>query len=430
MGNNVTYIEPTWAFLPKQLQALDSIDKKEFTLYSGAVGAGKTLLLAHAAIRTCINNPRCKGIIGSLTYTQLKNVVFTVFKEELWKYQDLLNKNGIPVTLIKAKSESHGKMEVTFFNDSKIYFLSMEKEEKIRGYTIDFFMLDEPIEIDDTCFDQLIARKRGQVLPHTFGLLTTNPGAQTHWLYKRFYKTTSENYHHIDTNTYDNVFLKDSYIKGMEEAYDADWIKRFLKGHWGAFEGQIYKAFNLEKHIGDYQNIEFKYYLAGVDWGNRNPSCILTLGVTKDREVCVVNEYYAARKTSKEVADKMKMLDKMYEYKRIFVDPSTPDLILQMRQQHLPAQKGDNHVEDGIGKVRSLFERDQIHVDKSCKNLILELQSYRYDRNQTGKNENERPLKKDDHSCDALRYGIYTSKVFKRSASYGVVNTRLWNLLG
>jgi PBSX family phage terminase large subunit len=405
-------------FLPKQLDAMRAIKEYSFTVYSGAVAAGKTLLLAHAAIRTCINNPYSKGIIGSLTYTQLSNVVFTVFKEELGKYQDLLNKNNVPINLIKNISESYGKMKIEFFNGSIIYFLAMDKEEKLRGYTIDFFCLDEPIEIDEKVFDQLIARLRGKNLKHTYALLTTNPGAETHWIYQKFYTKHRDRgkYYHIDTNSYENVFLPKGYIENMEATYDEDWKRRFLDGNWGAFEGQIYKNFSEKKHVVDGRKYEsqFKYYIAGVDFGIRNPTCILTIGVTKDKTAVVVDEYYKNEETSTKIARKIKELDKKYSYRKIFIDPSALDLITQCKELHLPAEKADNHVEPGIAKVKSMFQREQVLIDRHCRNLIRELQAYRYIKDKNNQNSPEKPMKIDDHAPDALRYGVYSFKIFKR----------------
>ncbi|RLG44652.1 MAG: PBSX family phage terminase large subunit [Thermoproteota archaeon] len=405
------------SLLPKQLEALDAILKKDFIVYSGAVAAGKTLLLAHASIRTCINNPGCKGIIGSLTYTQLSNVVFTVFKEEVAKYQEILKENDIDIKLIRSISESHGKMKITFYNGSIIYFLSMDKEEKLRGYTIDFFCLDEPIEIDVRVFEQLLARMRGVKLKHRFALLTTNPGAQTHWIYKKFYESGNDKYIHIDTNSYENIFLPEGYIENMEASYDEDWKRRFLNGEWGAFEGQIYKGFDPGKHVISLDDVPYKelrYKLCGVDWGVRNPSCILVIGVTKDKKVYVIDEWYKNEQTTVRVTEQIKRMDKKYDFRKVYIDPSAADLILQCEEVKLPVEKADNHVEPGIGKVKSLFDRDSIRITSNCSNLIRELQAYRYDRDRTGVDPTEKPIKKDDHSVDALRYGVYSFKLFKR----------------
>lgn len=434
-GQNLT-LEPTWSFLPKQLETLESVKNTKFTLYSGAVGAGKTLLLAHAAIDACLNNPGCKGMLCSLTYTQLTNVVYTVFNEELLKYQDLLNNNGINQNLIIRKVASNGKMIVEFYNGSIIYFLSCDDEMKIRGYTLDFFGIDEPIDVDEKVFTQLMARLRGKNIKQRFGILTTNPGAESHWIYQRFFVKGTKDYNTIQTTTYDNVFLPKGYITAMEEAYDEDWILRFLNGKWGSYAGQIYKNFSIERHVGnyikknesDYIEKNIKYYIAGVDQHARNPSCILTIGVTKDKHAIIIDEYYKSNRTSRDVTEQLVKLNKKYKYRKIFIDPSALDLITQCERAKLPVEKGDNHVEPGIGKVKALFGKNMIYVDKLCRNLIRELQAYRYAKDKLNVNPEERPVKLDDHSCDALRYALFTFKAWSNRTMMGVVKKTLWEI--
>lgn len=420
------YLTPTWKFLPKQIEALESVNKQGFTLYSGAVGSGKTLLLAHAAIRACINYPGCKGIIGSLTYTQLKNVVFTVFKEELFKYQDLLRASGVPIELVKNISASHGKMYVEFTNGSVIYFLAMEKEEKIRGYTIDFFCLDEPIEIDETIFDQLIARRRGTIIPRPFALLTTNPGAETHWIYQRFFRTIDKNYYTIETSTYDNIFLPPDYIKQMENAYDEDWIRRFLNGKWGAYEGQIYKKFDVTKHVVADVERNYKYIIAGVDFGSRNPSAVITIGITEDNIAFVIDEYFKPT-TSVNLTKVIEELFKKYQYKKIWCDPAALDLITQCKYKGLPIKAANNDVDSGIARVKSMLSKNALFISKSCPNLIREMESYRYIKDKTGLNPEERPVKQNDHAVDSLRYALYMTRVYGVSTSVGWIRKQLWS---
>ena len=264
-------------FLPKQIETMEAVKKYRYVLYSGAVRAGKTLIADHIAIQTCIENPGCQGFIGSLTTTQLSDVVFKVFEQELKYYQDILDKNNIPITLV-AMRYSKGDMKAIFYNGSEIVFRHCEQEQKIRGKTLDFVILDEPIEMNEEIFHQLMQRISGGHIKNPFILLTTNPGAQSHWIYKHFYKKATEEYYTIETTTYDNILLPQykKYIKNLEDNLDEDWILRFLNGRWGAYSGQIYKDFNINKHTGDYTNFKnFKYINIGVDWGNKNPSCVL-----------------------------------------------------------------------------------------------------------------------------------------------------------
>jgi len=406
-----------------------AVKKNRYVLYSGAVRAGKTLLAAHIAIRTCIENPNCQGFIGSLTTPQLTDVVFKVFQQELKFYQDLLDKNNISLQIAKMKF-SKGDMKAIFYNGSVIYFKSCDDETKIRGYTLDFAILDEPIEIDETIFKQLMNRISGGHINNPFILLTTNPGSQLHWIYKYFFREATEEHYTVETTTYDNVLLPQykKYIKDLEQNLDEDWIRRFLNGKWGAYSGQIYKNFSLDRHTGTYANFnDVKYFVAGVDWGNRNPSCILVLGITKDKEVIVVKEWYRKGATTPQVAKKLQEYHKIYSFKKVYIDASQPDLILQTSDLQVPAEKSERKVEAGIAKIRGLFKQNKIHIDINCTNLIRELQAYRYEKDKLNKNPTETPVKQDDHAPDALRYGLTNYRGFRRDNLLGYVKRDLWD---
>jgi len=416
-------------FLPKQLETLRAVWKYRYVLYSGAVRAGKTLLAAHIAIVTCIENPGCQGFVGSLTTPQLTDVVFKVFQQELKFYQDVLDRNNIPLTLVKMKY-SKGDMKAIFWNGSEIMFKSCDDETKIRGYTLDFAILDEPIEIDETIFKQLMQRISGGRINNPFILLTTNPGSQSHWIYKYFFKEATEDHYTIETTTYDNVLLPqyEKYIKDLEQNLDEDWILRFLNGKWGAYSGQIYKDFNIDRHTGSYKNYkDIKYFVAGVDWGHRNPSCILVIGITKDKEIIVVKEWYKSGVTTPQVAEKIAAFHKDYPFRKVYIDPSNPDLILQTSDLSVPADKAERNVAARIGKIKGLLKNNTIHIDSECKNLIREMQAYRYEKDKLNKNRTEKPIEQDDHSPDALGYGLTNYRGFKRTSIIGYVKRDLWD---
>lgn len=416
-------------FLPKQLETLRAILKYRYVLYSGAVRAGKTLLAAHIAIITCIDNPGCQGFIGSLTTPQLTDVVFKVFQQELKYYQDVLDRNGISLTLARMKY-SKGNMKAIFWNGSEIMFKSCDDETKIRGYTLDFAILDEPIEIDETIFKQLMQRISGGTIDNPFILLTTNPGSQSHWIYKYFFEEATEDHYTIETTTYDNVLLPqyEKYIKDLKQNLDEDWILRFLNGRWGAYAGQIYKDFNPDRHTGDYKNFrDVRYFVAGVDWGHRNPSCILVIGITKDKEVFVIEEWYKSGVTTPQVAEKISKLHEHYHFRKVYLDPSNPDLIVQTSDLKVPAEKADRNVSARIGKIKGLLKNDKIHIDFRCVNLAREMQAYRYEKDKMNKNQTEKPVDKDNHSPDALGYGLTNYRSFRAGVVIGYVKRDLWD---
>lgn len=406
-------------FLPKQIEVLDSVKDYQFILYSGAFRAGKTLLLAHIVIDVCIENPGVEGVLGSLTTPQLTDVVFAVFLKELELYQNILDKNNISIRLAKKVIRTKGAMRVEFYNGSLVHFKSCEDELKLRGLTLDFVGLDEPIDIDESVYLQYLGRLSGTGNLRTgkpFIVLTTNPGSQNHWIYKHFFINPTVRHKTVETTTYENILLPDyeNYIKRLERNYDEDWIRRYLDGKWGAFSGQIYKRFNAEKHAGDFKAYqpggsraaEVRYYVCGVDWGITNPSCILAIAILHNKEIIVLEEYYDNNKTSGQVAAAIKKFDNKYHFKKIYIDPSAKDLRIQAEELHTPADKGNNDIQGGIGKIQSLLKNNLFHVDWKCPNLIREMQAYRRAKDKPNQNANENPLPKDDHAPDALRYGL------------------------
>jgi len=408
---------------------MEIVKKKRYILYSGAVRAGKTLLAAHVAIRTCLENPKCTGFIGSLTTPQLTDVVFKVFQQELEYYQDVLDKHNIPIKLARMKY-SKGDMKAIFYNGSEIIFKSCDDETKIRGLTLDFAILDEPIEIDETIFKQLMNRISGGHINNPFILLTTNPGSQSHWIYKYFFREMTEDHYTIETTTYDNVLLPqyEKYIKDLEQNLDDDWIRRFLNGHWGAYSGQIYKNFNTERHVGDYKNFkDVRYWVCGVDWGHRNPSCILVIGISKDKDVFVVREWYHTGNTTPLVAKKIAEYHEEFKFKKVYIDASQPDLIQQTHDLGVPAEKAERNVSARIGKIKGLIKNNKLHIDIYCVNLIREMQAYRYEKDKLNKNPTEKPIEQDDHSPDALGYGLTDYRSFKSSGIIGYVKRNVWD---
>lgn len=424
MGGHINIIDNIKReFLPEQLEVFEAVRRKRFVLYSGAVRAGKTLLAAHIAITTCIENPGCQGFIGSLTTPQLTDVVFKVFQQELAYYQEVLDKHNIPIKLARMKM-SKGDMKAIFWNGSEVMFKSCDKETKIRGYTLDFAILDEPIEIDEEIFKQLMQRISGGHINNPFILLTTNPGSQSHWIYQYFFMNATEDYYTVETTTYDNVLLPqyEKFIKSTEENLDEDWILRFLNGKWGAYAGQIYKNFNLEKHIGDYKKFKaYKYTVCGVDWGHRHATCILAMAITADREVIVLKEHFEKGMTTPQVAEKIKEFHDKFHFKKVYIDASKPDLIVQARDLGVPAEKSERDVDGRIGKIKGLLRADKLHIDALCINTIAQMQAYRYKKN------TEKPVEEDDDAPDALGYGLTGFRGFKRNSLIGYVKRDLWD---
>lgn len=399
-------------FLPKQKEVFDACRKYKFVLYSGAYGAGKTLLLANIVIKECVNNPYSLWFVGSQTVPQMRDTVFRTFMEEAELYQTALDHADIKLKLIKRYHKT--AMIVTLFNGSDILFRSCDEPSKFKSLNLDGFALDEPVDIDEEVFLMLQGRLRGNHTKHRMAVMAGNPGGYASWVYRKFFEDKNPEYKVIETTTYDNSFLPPDYITGCENSFDVDYANRYLLGQWGDFEGLIYKDFDRDIHVGNYRDNDFKYYLGGYDDGYRNPACLLTLGVDKDKKLYVVNEYFEKEKTTDVIVSEISEINRAFPMRKIFADPSAQNFIETAKDKRLHVLDANNDIDNGISKLKSFFKNDIVHIDYGCKNLIKELGSYRYEKDKFSKNPTERPIKKHDHACDALRYGVTNYNPFRK----------------
>lgn len=92
--------------------------------------SGKTFLITQLALRECINNKNFKVIIVTPTFGQARKQ----FSE--------IEKMISPIPKLTKKINS-SYLEITFYNDSTIKYLSAEQKDSARGYTSNLTIFDE-----------------------------------------------------------------------------------------------------------------------------------------------------------------------------------------------------------------------------------------------------------------------------------------------
>ncbi len=60
--------------------------------------------------------------------------------------------------------------------------------------------------------------------------------------------------------------------------------------------------------------------------------------------------------------------------------------------------------------MTSEMQKGNLFVCQDCPNLIREIESYVWDSKSSEKGE-DKPMKKDDHSVDSVRYAVYSHKI-------------------
>ena len=92
---------------------------------------------------------------------------------------------------------------------------------------------------------------------------------------------------------------------------------------------------------------------------------------------------------------------------RFFADPSAASFIAAMRRAGFKVYKARNDVMDGIRETGACMARGDVRVWSGCEGLVRELSGYRWD----SREGDDRPVKVEDHSCDALRYGVASLRI-------------------
>lgn len=284
-------------------------------------------------------------------------------------------------------------------------------ENKIRGVTLSGAYVDEITLLPREFFVMLLSRLSAPGA-QLFG--TTNPDSPGHWLKTDFLDRPDVDIYRRRFLLEDNTTLPDAYILNLKKEYTGVFYDRFIRGEWVAAEGAVYPMFDQNVHVSRAEPQLHSRWI-GVDYGHTNPTCFLRLGVDGGGVVWVVDEYYhrADRTGAKSPREYARDLNAFagQDTGLVAIDPSAEGFILQLREDapNLRIRRADNSVTEGIQLVGSALSAGILKIHPRCKNLIRELSGYRWDPKGQAAGV-DRPIKCDDHACDALRYALMAHK--------------------
>ncbi len=280
----------------------------------------------------------------------------------------------------------------------------------IKGSTLALAYVDEITEIPQPFFKMLEGRLS---VPGAQLFGTTNPDGPAHW-FKKEYIDRSEDLDLIywDFNLDDNPILDEEYKKIIKKSYTGVWYNRYILGAWALAYGAIYDCYD---NTNEYENPfpSPSYYVVGVDYGTTNATAAVLLAVSPRSwpQIRVEAEYYydsakkGRSKTDQELVRDIKDFIGYKNVSAIYVDPAAASLKIAMRQAELPVLDANNDVLLGIKICSKFIGGKNIVIHKGCTTLREHLQSYAWDPKAADRGE-DKPIKKNDHICDALRYAV------------------------
>lgn len=363
-------------------QAIDS--KKRLKIFQGGTRSGKSWSLMQYCLYTMsvAKDPLTISIVRK-TLPALKRSVlrdFLYISKQLGIYW--LGK--------------HNKSENTFtYNGHTLEMFSADDAQKIRGSARDILWINEGNELFFEDYQQLAMRTRNEIL------IDFNPSDPIHFLYDLSERDDAD----LFISTYkDNKFLPQELIDEIEriKERDPDYWLVYGEGQRAVFSNrQIFKNW---KYIPHAEFPEFNETALGIDFGYSNdPAVVLEVGKVGDK--LYVHEWlYKKGMTNRDLAEFLK--NNKLNDNIMYCDSAEPKSIEELRQMDClakPSIKGQGSINAGI----SLLKEFEIIISNESKNIKKEQLTYFWEEMKDGTIINK-PISKNDHTMDALRYVVYS----------------------
>lgn len=381
---------------PKQDKSLREATHR-FNIWVGAVRSGKTFSSIYAFIDFLQHGPPGDAMIIGVNRNSIhRNIITTLYK--------IL---GFPSPSIMAnKTKLYGR---------DLYFVGapdVSAVTTIQGSTLAMAYVDEATCIPEVFWKMLETRLS---VPGARLFATCNPEGPAHWLKKEYLDRKVHDLISWQFNLDDNPSLDDAYKKEIKASFSGMFYKRYILGEWALAYGAIYDCYD-ETNEYLYPFPSPSYYIVGVDYGTTNATAAVLCAVTPNKypQIRIESEYYydsAKTGRSKTDAELVKDIQDFISYKNvsaIYVDPAAASLKIALRQANLPVLDANNDVIPGIKITSKFIAGKNIVIHKSCKTLIEHIQSYSWDPKAADRGE-DKPIKKNDHILDALRYACFTA---------------------
>jgi PBSX family phage terminase large subunit len=407
----------------KQLQAV-RLATARGNLWEGAVRSSKTvssIMVWLKYVRTGPPGPLL--MVGKTERTLKRNVIDPI----------------IEMVGVKRCDYRAGAGEVIIFG-RRVYVAGANDEraaDKIKGLTLAGAYCDEITTYPETFFQMLGTRLS---VEGAQWFATTNPEGPNHWLKKNYLdraklhlrmdgtvaRTTADNaldLHRFSFNLDDNPHLPAGYVANLKIEYQGLFYRRYILGDWCLAEGVVYDMWDEARHVVDIVPTVRRWLAVGVDYGTVTPFSALLIGQGDDDRLYVASEYRhdskVARRQLTDAQYSTGVQDWLANYKHaggqgvqpewLFIDPSAASFMTQLWADGVPGvARALNDVKDGIRSVSVALGSGLVSVHRSCAGLLSELPSYAWDDKAAKKGE-DKPLKINDHSVDALRYGLHST---------------------
>ena len=352
-------------------------------LYGGA-GSGKSYFTAQKILNRCDSTPGERFLVLRKVHRTIKGSTFQLFRDVIAaeRFECAINRS---------------EYSIRFPNGSEIVHAGLDDVEKLKSIAgVTSVWIEEATELIPADFDQINLRLRGKVPTYKQIVISFNPVSARHWLKAKFFDEMPEGCRIIKTTYTDNAFIDSDYSKILESLPE-DLKMVYARGEWGIdVRGLIYPIWTTYRLPAD------RVDAYGLDFGFNAPSALVSIEVT-DPEIKVREMLCESHLTNSDLIQRLETLvpDKSVP---IYCDNAEPARIEEMIRAGFQAYAADKSVNDGIDTVK----RYKLVLHTDSQELMNEIREYKWDENKKTGESIDKPLKRNDHLMDAMRYAIHS----------------------
>ena len=239
-------------------------------------------------------------------------------------------------------------------------------------------------------------------------VLSGNKQSPFHWLKKNWIdnEELQDKLYLYETTLDDATFHPPEVIEHIKSSFFGSYYRRNVLNEWAMMEGLVFPEFKI---VNNSKINTKKIPCISMDWGTSGITAAILWKKERDNSWIITDEYYYdgnkhglknEREQIAAIKEKWNIPDKL------IYDPSAVLIKDACIKNNIPAAKGKNDLEKGIQVTQWALGSGVVKIDERCKNLLEELSGYAWDDNEKS---DAKPIKKNDHAVDALRYGtMYT----------------------
>jgi phage terminase large subunit-like protein len=319
-------------------------------------------------------------------------------------------------------------------NGSIIGFKSCDQgRAKFQGTSQHYIWFDEepPEDIFAECKMRVL-----DTVGDIWGTMTPLQGLT--WVYDTIYMNETQDkevkYWLIEWK--DNPHLSREAIHQLESTMSEEEREARQYGKFVAMSGLVYKEFNEDIHVIDPFDVPKAWYdNVSIDPGLDAPLSAHFYAVDGDYNVYVIEEHYKAGESVEwhsqrlhEIADRLgwpkdhqghlrTLIDSAANQKTLAAERSVTDLFYENRVSANTNVEKD--VWTGIQRVKQYLKlrpnpqtsawprgKPKLFIFRNCANMIREIKSYRWKPQTESGEQVDKPVKKNDHAMDELKYYI------------------------